>query len=272
VVIFLFVLELKKKMLARDLIRKRAIKRFRPKVSGYAKDMTTSIIAKRGLRPIRRSNTVIQERNRGEVKGVDTPINGINLGFPNMDSNASGVCLNLIQTGSGYWNREGRKIQLKSLRIKATLDYVASPVSISIGAQNIRVAVIYDKSPNGGTLPKFNEIFAHTDQTGTAATVWNSPQSFKSMQRFTILRDKVYDFDPASYVGTTGGEVEMTQTIDEYIRLDGYDTVYASTANPATIADVYSGGIYLYAMASWDTDITRTLFDPSSFARLRYLD
>jgi len=214
----------------------------------------------------------VPENNRGELKGVDTLINGVLLGNPNVTTNASGICLNLIQTGSGYWNREGRKIQLKSLRIKATIDYAAYPIGTSIGAMNIRVVVVYDKSPNGGTLPKFEDIFSHTNQVGTAATLWNSPQSFKSMQRFTILRDKVYDFDPASYVATTGGELEMTETVDEYIKLNGYDTIYASTTNPATIADVYSGGVYLYAIASWATNDSTTTFDPSSMCRLRYYD
>jgi len=264
-------------MLASALIRKRALQKKGPKYTSSLSrrtNMSSKLGTTKWYTGKGRNSPGVPERYKGEVKGVDTPLTPIVLDAPDVDSNAQGLCLNLIQTGSGYWNREGRKINLKSLRIKATFDWVAQLLGgTGVAAMNLRMAVIHDKSPNGGTLPKFNEIFAHTDQTGTATTLWNSPPAFKSMQRFTVLRDKVIDLNPNSWVSTAGGELELSVTVDEYIDLKRYDTIYAGTASPATIANVYSGGIYIYLFPSWDVSSdTQIIIDNSSIARLRYYD
>jgi len=263
-------------MLASALIRKRALQKKGPKYSSSlsrSTNMSGGMIYKGRSMGKGRNFTPVPERSKGEVKGVDTPLNTINVDAPDVNSNLQGLCLNLIQTGSGYWNREGRKIQMKSLRIKATFDWNATLLGgTSIASMNLRVAVVHDKSPNGGTLPKFNEIFAHTTQTSAIATLWNSPPAFSSMQRFTVLRDKVIDLNPQGYASNGSGEIEYSVTIDEYIKLK-HDTIYAGTANPATIANVYSGGLYVYIFPSWDISTPQQLtIDSSSIARLRYYD
>lgn len=265
-------------MLASALIRKRALQKKGPKYSSSL-SRRTNFSSKLGVGSgyIGRGGgalAAVPERSKGEIKGVDTPLNSIAVSLPDVNSNLQGLCLNLIQTGSGFWNREGRKINLKSLRIKATFDWIATPYAgDAINAMNLRMVVVHDKSPNGGTLPKFNEIFAHTEQTSTTTTLWNSPPAFSSMQRFTVLRDKVLDLNPNGYVPTAGGELEVTTTVDEYIKLTRYDTIYAGTANPATIANVYSGGLYIYLFPSFTpSTLLQLIIDPSSIARLRYYD
>lgn len=217
----------------------------------------------------------VESMSKLELKGVDTAINDTDIP-DTTNTNASIVCVNLVQAGSGSYNRIGRKIKMKSLRIFGNLyfDYGLQGTTNNIVGATARILVVYDRQPSG-TLPTFATICGHTDQSGNEASGVFDPIRYDNMSRFKILRDVKIDSNPQQLPATGGSEniVSYSHSFDEFIDLRGLETVYASTTNPATIADLSSGALYvifranrnLASVAEWESFTT-------SFARLRFWD
>ena len=75
-------------------------------------------------------------------------------------------CLNLIQAGSSFFNRNGRKIQLQSLETKFQIQVAnTSGAAATIEDNLLRVIFIYDAAPNGA-FPAIADILQDTDQLG----------------------------------------------------------------------------------------------------------
>jgi len=212
-----------------------------------------------------------------EVKGLDTAINSPTfVGITSATNSSAGVgVLNLIQPGSGSWNRIGRKTFPRSLRMKYTIRYVYTHrAADGLFASSLRMLLVWDKNPNAGALPLFDTMFKQTDQNGAEVSLWNSPAAFDTMDRFRVIRDKVIDVNPDVYPDPVGGLSFWEKNFDEFIALpEGLETVYSGQATPQTIADIYSGALYLVVI------IKDTLpsgygisIEPGSVARLRYTD
>jgi len=210
-----------------------------------------------------------------EKKGMDTPFSVV---IDNDYNNNQGTqCLNLIQAGSGSWNRIGRKSFPKSIRLTYALTWTfANSVSKLIPNILVRTVLVWDKSPQKGTLPKFNEVFSSTLQDGTETAYFQSGVAFDAMDRFTIIRDKTHTLNPQSYPpdDTAPDSSRITVCEDDYIRMPaGLETVYASNSTPMTIADVYSGALYLMTYSYYGVPAGCAIFyESSSVARLRYSD
>lgn len=200
-------------------------------------------------------------------------------------STAVGVVpVNVITQGTGFYERLGRKISMKSLQIFGQLR-VAAPLGINPQVVNIRMAVVYDRQPNGA-IPSFNTIFSAVTTAGEigAATVM-APVNLTQTSRFRILRDKTWSLQPqrglnvvddngiipeADYAGYQGRQVR------EYIKLPSLETVYNSSASPPTIDQIATGALYIVFRA---TPVTSSLaetpieahFDNAN-VRLRYVD
>ena len=101
-------------------------------------------------------------------KGLDTDIS-LSPAIDTTNTNASSFVLNLVQQGNGSWNRVGRKIIPKSLRIKGFVNILSTP-TFATGVATptfLRMVVVYDKQPSGGAIPTFDTIFGITAQDGT---------------------------------------------------------------------------------------------------------
>jgi len=212
-----------------------------------------------------------------EVKGMDTSL--ASPGFVSIASatnSSAGVgVLNLIQTGSGSWNRIGRKVFPKSLRMKYTIRYTyTQPISGHLHANEVRVLIVWDKNPNAGALPTFDAMFKQTTQDGVETSTWNAPAAFDTMDRFRILRDRYIQLNPEMYPTTVDALSEYQETIDEFIKLpEGLETVYSGQSSPQTIADIYSGALYFVTICQ-ETPASGygIAIEPGSVARLRYTD
>lgn len=208
----------------------------------------------------------------GDLKGLDTPLNLAILADPTL--NTCVQCVNLIQTGSGSWNRVGRKVFPRSLRVKAGFEYTYNNVGDQVQGVSIRWAVVWDKNPSGGALPTFQEMFKITDQTGTESTSWKAPPAFDSLGRFVVIRDQIISINPDNFpVPVIDGISIIKKEMDEYIPLPPLETVYSGQNNPLTIADVYSGALYWIVIADAGLPSGYGLqLSPYSSARLRYTD
>lgn len=214
---------------------------------------------------------------RGEVKGMDTLLTISGPILNTTGTNGDCFVLNLVRSGTGSWERVGRKIQPKSLRLKGccVYQYAAQATTSNLLDNYVRMVVVWDKQPSGGAIPTFEQVFAYTPQDGNELSTVLSPPRYDNMDRFKVLRDKVFDFS-VDATPATGGSTNIVFTripFDEYIKMSGVETVFSGQSNPMTITDISSGAIYVYFRASQATATTAAAsIESTSVARLRYRD
>ena len=142
------------------------------------------------------------------------------------------IVLNLIQQGAGSWNRVGRKVNLRSLRIRGDIIHTQTTQSapgLTYG-QTVRCVIVWDKQPSSGTIPQWQDMFGFTAQDGTEGTSMYAPIRYDNMDRFSILRDVTYDPQPGAKSGNPD-IVTYYNPIDEYIRLGDRDCVFSGQSN-----------------------------------------
>lgn len=230
--------------------------------------------------PILQQRLRAQQQNKlsVEVKGVDTDVATGTTIVATTSTNADIVPLNLVQQGAGSWNRIGKKINLKSIRLKIDILFTITPAATTANTTqpSCRVVLVWDKQPSGNALPAFNAIFGQTAQDGTETSEYKDPVKYDGMSRFEILMDKVFDASSYNALNNTSGTTNigtMIVSLDEYVKLVGRQTVFSGQSAPMTIADVYSGGLYLISRCSNNVpNVSTCNFTFNSFARLRYTD
>lgn len=210
-----------------------------------------------------------------ELKGVDIPIT-ITVGnvLATTTTNGSSQLLNGVQLGNASYNRVGRKISMKSLRMKIiwTLSQFANGTTGDQNGNILRIVVVYDKQPSG-SLPTYDTIFGRTNDAGTeSAQVFDSLR-YDNTGRFRVLHDEVHVCNPMAGHIANGDFCNYRYFCDKYIKLKDLETIYASSTNPAAIGDISTGGLYVFFRALQnDASDDQFIIDPTSFARLRYYD
>lgn len=217
---------------------------------------------------------VVYMQPKGEKKGVDISIE-LSPVLDTTSTNGSSFVLNLIPPGNGSNNRVGRKVNLQSVRLRGTL-IVASKAVVGTGdyrSNTCRMVVVYDKQPSG-VLPTFDTIFGRITQDSTESCSYLDPVRYDNMSRFQVLRDTVVSVDTITENTQAGTNNSVAYPIqfDEYIKLAGRETVYGGQNSPCSIADISTGGLYVYFRADINAADTAYTVAPDSFARLRYID
>lgn len=203
----------------------------------------------------------------GEIKSMDT-INPTSDGtsgfvpFPFDTGSTPGVyrvaCLNNVTIGSSTWNRIGRRIQMRSLRIRA---YV---VPTGNGGTNdtpifMRLVVLYDRQSNGA-LPTFQDCFRDqtslaTDANGSAPT---SGLNMNNRDRFDVIIDEQWVLpnvatgsDPGvNATGMTDGLFNCQK--DLFRDLRNRDVVFKSDTSPqGMIGDIATGGLVMWTIGNF---------------------
>jgi len=216
---------------------------------------------------------VVRQLTNMAKKGMDTDVS-LSPVINTTGTNASSFVLNLVQAGNGSWNRVGRKIIPKSLRIKGVAIFQVTPTSPTgnqVGNE-IRMVVVWDKQPSAGAVPNFDTIFGITTQDGTESCPdITCPPRFDTMDRFQIVRDCIFSQGMAvSNSFGTAPSMQYVITIDEYIPLKVGETVFSGQSAPMTIADINSGALYVYFRARNNQADTVPAID--AIARLRYIN
>jgi len=176
--------------------------------------------------------------------------------------------LNLIRAGSSFFNRRGRRIEMKSIRISGILDAIATAVD-----GYARIMVVYDSQTNGA-LPTIADVLQSTDQAGTNTTTAFSGANLNTRDRFVILRDIRIQTPSQTFTAgviTNPGIQEQTKmqvNFDEYIRLNGLVTQFRADSAPAVIGDIATGGLFLITYGS----LTTAAFQATLETRLRFHD
>lgn len=203
------------------------------------------------------------------ASGAASPNFNTNAIVSDMSNNAFVFPVNLIQSGTGSWQRVGRLITMKSIRFKGRAEIVW-PTASGIVGRKLRMLIVYDKQPNG-TLPIKSDIIQYKNQAGTETGFTESLLSYDNMERFTIIRDESIDFNPG-YDQTAAGSVKMVCSFDEYAKI-GLATNYKAESSPAVIGDISTGALYIVLItdiiAAAATDGNLSVWATS---RLRYTD
>ena len=135
----------------------------------------------------RRISRLINLQNPGsEMKTVDTvqtAPGGVVMAVNNSTSNIQ-YC-NLVQSGSGFNNRVGRRIEMQSLHLTGLISQSANS---QIAMDYVRIAVVYDRQPNGAATV-YNNIFLDYDQSSNTASTALSGINPDERERYVILAD-----------------------------------------------------------------------------------
>ena len=231
--------------------------------------------------PIHRAPTVVYVQAPGpkpEKKSIDYGLSLVSI-TDDVTTNTSLRLVNGIQTGSGFWNRIGRKVLNKSLRIKINGGWTYNWTTTTCPTNLLRFIVLWDADPSHGAIPPFNQIFAVTDQTGTTTANMISPLKVTESERYRVLRDKLIYFNAESGIGPVGAGTwyrgEQTWVIDEFIPLKDAETDYYSNSNPMTNADMEKGSIYVVLVAESNVATAGAenfLEVEQGLSRLRFVD
>lgn len=223
------------------------------------------IARQRVLAAMRRQSRMGNYRigNFPEIKAVDFPV--ANTTFPTAGTIA---CLNLIQAGSSYFNRIGRKIELKSFTIRGNIFTNATTTAYTFA----RMILFYDRQTNGA-FPAVADLIQTTDQTGANTTTSWSGINMNYRDRFLILRDMVFSMpsetDTAGSI-TAEGLADTSRenwVIKAHVKLKNLITQYRADSSPAVIGDIATGGLYLLFIGS-----TADKWGVAWEGRLRYGD
>lgn len=215
-------------------------------------------------------------RSDGELKGMDTILPHTDGNWPNDTVDNSHIWpVNLLTAGAGSYERVGRKISMKSLRIfvhfvwQTSFDADANPPDLHGTAY--RICVVYDKQPSGVT-PSFGDIFGTTNSSGATGHNIFDNLRYSNTERFRVLRDIRRAPGKQPFVPViANGKTYVHETMEDFIPLNGLETVYSGTTSPPTIADVSSGALYVIVRAESDT-ATCSVNHNYAFTRLRYYD
>lgn len=255
-------------------IRRRAFSR----VANSARQMRQQAARNATLRAIRGpTNRMARRALRSaaqEKKGVDTDLTNATI-VATTNTNDDIFVTNLIQMGSGSWNRIGKRAILKSLRVKGFVQFLQY-TTVATGVAyppTFRLIVVWDKQPSGNAIPAFDQIFGITAQDGTeSCPSITCPPRYDNMDRFKVLKDCMYVPPPMSVSST--GTAPVTQVyvpVDEYIKLPLLECVFSGQSQPMTIADISTGALYvIMRQTNAAGNLSQTGFQGN--ARLRYTD
>lgn len=217
-------------------------------------------------------------RSSSELKGLDTLLTQASPIVATTTGSENTSVLNLVPPGSGSYNRVGRKIRMKSVRLRGLARFQCGQAGTTgnYTVYPLRMIVVLDKQPSGAQ-PIFSDIFGYTPQTGTEASTVMSNLRYDNTDRFKVLKDVLLEPDKLVASALSGGtEVDSFYSVkfDEYIKLNGVEAVYSGQSATQTIADISSNALYVIWRATVATSSAVHAWEVTadSIARLRYYD
>lgn len=161
------------------------------------------------------------------------------------------TCLNLVPSGTGFWNRIGSKISMSSLELSMSFQTVAGKPSA------IRWMLVYDKQPNAA-YPLIDDLLRDNNAINASfhSTIRNA-----SLHRFLVLRDQTtYLCD--SHLGITYHDQIPLRHVSNYVGVE--------TDTNQSIVDLTYGALHVLAFTNV-ADNTGPLITAIS-SRLTYID
>lgn len=214
------------------------------------------------------SNTSLQRGSTSEIKSVDivNPAGGNAQAFFACNNLVSIVPLNLTTQGSAAWQRNGRKIHLKSLNIRGFVNQIRATVAED---DFVRMFIVYDKQANGA-LPSIQDLLR--DQVNAAGdsnfSGTTSNLNLNNRDRFEMIRDWQW-WLPATNAATPAQNTKEL-SFKAFIPLGGRETTYRAESTPGVIGDIATGSLLLVTFGNRNS--TEEGYGITLSARLRFYD
>lgn len=204
---------------------------------------------------------------KNERKGVDKRIDESDIG--NSNGLAIMGSLNAIVAGPGSYQRTGRKIKMKSLRLKGVAYYSVDSATEIPRDVCLRILIVYDKQANG-TSATVADVVVATDNGGTENNTYFSNQlGYDDMERFVVVMDKIVHLKQGGN-GSGAAGLSISCPLDEFIDLKGMETTY-NQDGAATNAAIQTGNLRIGFVTDVNTG-TNSSVQFVGVARLRYYD
>jgi len=174
------------------------------------------------------ANSALATRPGGfRFQGMMTEKKVVDIGNGNFGINSVGTitAINLIQTGSSYYQRVGRKINMTSVEIRGSIFSAGATPT----AETARLMILYDKQPNGA-FPAIGDILL--DQPA-GTTNLQASINIANKSRFVFIRDQFFTIDPG---------VGQEYILKLYAK-GRWETEYGS--NAGNIGDIKTGALYM---------------------------
>lgn len=248
--------------------RKNNRRKSRPIIKRYKPNVYNKYTAKKRTQEIKTVDMTFSGSYNGGIYVPDQ------LNNPVIMINTTGTIQNIacIQQGSGVSQRIGNKVALKSLRIRLALSDLEHDYD---AISENRLMIVYDRQPNG-SYPTIANMLQLIKQDGSSSH-GNEVSSINVSQldRYVVLMDKLISIPPykSNSLSTTsmlGVTQQSSYIIDEFIKLKRLETSFSTTTNPATIANVQTGALYVISLG--DAVATEEPYCWAGNMRLRFYD
>jgi len=224
-------------------VRKRAVQ---PKRT-YPRSLVPT--ASRGYRP-----------NKIEQKVIDQAATSYNV-------NTSGVLLslNIVNIGADFTQRIGRKICLTSVYIRGFVNIAnakTQPPTVSdVAAQHVRFLLLWDMQPNGA-YPIVTDILASSST--------NAPMNLNNRDRFKVIADKQFVFDPFIF-DTATSTASCTNQIKPFKLYKKLNLEAIYNGSTGSVADITSGNLIAFWLGSDPSGLNGPVDFNGSY-RVRFID
>lgn len=207
-----------------------------------------------------------------ELKSLDFPLQANVPEQHHISTTATFDLLNGIQEGSSFYNRIGRRVQMRSIHITGNLIFSGNGSGVP---EYLRVMLIYDRQPNGAA-PVISDVLTDYDSQGATTTNSFSKMNMNNVERFAILRDQriqIAENNTGSAIAGAPASILNYSTqgnINMFVKLAGLETHFKASSNPAVIGDVATGALWLVTFGS--IAVANAGIDIQYQSRLRYID
>jgi len=216
----------------------------------------------------------ILQKDTGELHTVDVALDQPTTIVSTTGTNANAVCLNGVARGDGSYERLGRKIFMKSIRLKGMLNYLQTNITGTNDIEHsaLRMVVIVDKHhQDGDGTPNFDDIFNSINAAGTKTSYIWSERNPENMERFQVLLDKSFEAPNIipEAAATTDDYVSTDIPFDFYIKMKNMTSLYSGASS--SIANITSNAVFVFWRASGGTSTIDSWTVPAqSSSRLRF--
>lgn len=184
-----------------------------------------------------------------------------------VSTTGSFTLLHLPVTGADATQRVGRKTLAKQIYIRGRVgveEATSLATPIAFPSSQARMILFVDLQPNGA---------APTVAALLKEALPSSQLNLDNRDRFRVLKDKVYTFDPVLQVDTaTQARAAWNRTAYtiKLFKKCNIETIFNAT-NGGSILDINSGAIYMFWIGSTASG-TNTDIDAYVSTRVRYID
>lgn len=252
-----------------------------PRMKMY-KQVQTPYVSRTGARTASKVNRMLASTVGSHAIETKTVDNNLMPGIfepilHTYNTNACAILLNNVQEGTSDFTRVGKRINLKSIRLRGELAMLSVSPSVSgsgLNSVNVRAVLVYFREYHAA-IPDWNAVFNTLSPTGIRSSNLYSPLASANMGSVAVLMDRVYSNDNKGMIDTGNTDCTLNQPFDEFIDLGGIGTTYSGTADPISIANITGGALVLYMRANFNGIVPgegQALIYQESHARLRFTD